>query len=101
MRCSDHNYRQWEVDNYDATPELQFPADWRVRLHPSASALTRFSINDQISVYFDIDGTLGAMRQPYWEMYPDTSGEPMRFLVGEEDQLISAITEALKNTQPS
>ena len=96
MRTTDYAHAQWMDDNFDATPAIRFPATWLVRVRPSAGgALTRFTVNDRVSVYFDIDGSLGAVNQPYWEIYPDAGGDDARFLVGEEQLMLDAIQSSL------
>lgn len=56
-------------------PALRFPAGWIVEpVAPFAGALARFLITNahgvKVSVYFDAHGALGAVDNPYWEVYP-------------------------------
>lgn len=80
-------------------PFIKFPASWHVRIIPPyANAVVRFNVirddqlntNDFISIYLDCYDRLGHMGKPYWEAYC-VEDECVRFLLGQEEQLIAAI----------
>jgi hypothetical protein len=68
---------------------------------PFAGACARFVAvllsepDKTVSVYFDVDGSLGAMEQPYWEIHPNLEGGCSRFLVGEEKEMVAEIRAVL------
>ena len=96
MKSNDHDYNAWLSTHMHDTPTLSFPPHWNVQLMPSfGGALTRFLVDEHVSVYFDIDNSLGHMRGPYWEIYPTEYDETERFMVGEEEQMIAAINRIL------
>jgi hypothetical protein len=77
-------------------PILNFKPEWDVRLSmPWAGAAARFYI-DHVSVYYDIDGSLGCMYQPYWEVYSRRDEHsPYRYYADETAQLLIKIDEML------
>jgi hypothetical protein len=85
-------------------PYLSFPSDWEVQPVPQfGGSYWRFLVrkrgsrNHGVSVYLDVDDSLGAMGVPYWEICPeDVHATPSRFLVGEEEQLMAALAAAIK-----
>ncbi len=96
--------RQWRKLT-NAMPFIRFPGSWEVAIIPPFSvASCRFLVRQRggnekntISVYFDSDSALGAMWEPYWEIYPNKEGDNERFLLGEENEMIKAIRKALRS----
>jgi hypothetical protein len=93
--------KMYEWDKWSKElPYLTFPRGCEVKVMPPfAGAVVRFSVKkgkNSVSVYFDAYGELGAMREPYWEIYPAKDGEPERFLLGEEEQMMKAILASLR-----
>lgn len=87
----DKDYRDWS-ETIRLAPALNFPSHWDVRMVPPfGGAAARFTIDGLISVYLDMDGSLGVMSQPYWEVYPAQSGYEERFLLHETKELIAEI----------
>lgn len=93
-------YRDWA----NRMPELEFDADWKVKIIPPfGGALVRFIVskNDKhVSVYFDAYSQLSWMEEdgkhiPYWECYPASNGDIERFLLGEEKELLQEIRNVL------
>ena len=83
-------------------PYLSFPSHWKVKIiPPSGGALARFLIlkdntkpnGESLSVYLDWFSRLGCMKNPYWELYPDSDGDCSRFALEETEALIAAIKE--------
>ncbi len=86
-------YRRWVKE----IPALQFPPDMLVRIIPPFSgAVVRFLVsykdhpNTQVSVYLDCYDLLGAVGEPYWEVYP-YQDDVMRVPMMEADKLMTAI----------
>ena len=76
-------------------PTLQLPANWMIRLlYPFMGAYVRCMIvtpNQEYSVYYDVDNSLGCVNEPYWEILID--GDCDRFLNGQEEMLIKRIQD--------
>ena len=74
-------------------PPISIPAEWSISLlYPFQCAYARCLINtekDSYSVYYDVDGSLGAVNEPYWEILLGDDCE--RFLSGKEKEMIEAI----------
>lgn len=91
-----HEWRRW----WREIPNLCFPVAWAVRMVPPVGgAVVRFEVDDRVSVYLDCYGVLGAMDEPYWEIYPDEHGGNSRYLMAETEGLIAAIGRALESNQ--
>ena len=79
-------------------PALNFNADWSVRvIPPFGGAMVRMLIEKggkKVSVYLDFYDNLGAVGEPYWEIYP-YQGDVGRFPIDETGMLIDAISEVL------
>ena len=88
------DWRKWSND----MPKLSFNPDWQIKvIPPFGGAIARFLVfkgENRVSVYFDANGVLGAMDEPYWEAYP-IDGDAERFLLGEEDAMLKAIERQL------
>jgi hypothetical protein len=90
--ANDEFYRSWAGK---ITP-IKFPSDWGVEMvGPFAGALARFKVNNKVSVYLDVDDSLGYMGEPYWEIYPDKFGDCSRYFMKETEDLVKGIQEAL------
>jgi len=88
-------YRKWVTE----IPYIQWP-DWQVKAIPSyLCAIVRYWIkkNDTIvSVYLDCYDMLGAVGEPYWEVYPLERGDVGRCKMNNVTELLSLITQALQ-----
>jgi hypothetical protein len=93
---SNERWREVEI------PAISFPAGWMVQLVPPfAGAMARFVATNthgvKVSVYYDVNDTLGFVGQPYWEVYPvegdvlAAEDDNMRFLAAETEQMIQYI----------
>ena len=75
-------------------PALELPQGWKIRLvYPFMLAYVRCHIitpHSEYSVYYDVDGSLGAVNEPYWEILLD---DCYRFLNGQEEELIKCIEQ--------
>lgn len=97
---TDH-YRKWA----SSMPPIPFKPDWVVTLLPPFSgALVRFRAEKdglQVSVYLDVDGSLGYYTDddgnevPYWGVYPDADGECFRCDMEDTASLVAAIDKSL------
>lgn len=101
---SNEGWRNWCKE----APWLQFPPELEVKLLPPfGGAMARFMARfpdseNHVSVYWDCHDTLGAMDEPYWELYPvKYKGEESdyfdtaRFRMGREPQMMVAIIRSL------
>jgi hypothetical protein len=84
-------------------PYLTFPSTWEIQPVPQfAGSYWRFYVRrrggnyDGVSVYLDVADKLGYMGAPYWEIYPAAGGDTCRFLLGQEEQLMTALEDAIK-----
>lgn len=93
----------------DKIPYLKFPPTWAIQIIPPfADATVRFRVrtdelpkNSCVSVYLDVNNSLGYQEQPYWEVYPYTiRNSTFRCFLEDTDELIQAISEALKDLTP-
>lgn len=87
-------WRKWQHE----IPYIKWPADWLVKaVPPFAAAVIRYNIKtpncDFVSVYLDCYDQLGAMGEPYWEVYP-VDGDCERCLLSETEKLLDAIKRA-------
>jgi hypothetical protein len=97
--------------NYNAfmTPLLSFPSHWQILLMPPMNAYLRFRVSlkdtdvvennediEDVSVYLDIEDSLGDMGKPYWEIYPDANGSNSRFALEDTKELLAGIEESLQ-----
>ena len=87
-------WREW----IEKIPFIKFPPDWEVQvIPPFAGAMARFQVRKngkKISVYLDVDNSLGYMDGPYWEAYP-IGDDTARFMIDETTNLIATIEEEL------
>ena len=93
----DKFWREW----IRKIPEIQFPAHWKIQIIPPfAGALIRFRVNNKISVYLDVDGSLGYWVDennkpaPYWEIHP-YDDDVWRIDMEKVDELLEAIQKSL------
>jgi hypothetical protein len=79
-------------------PYINFPSDVSVKVIPAfGGAVTRFLVkkgNKTVSAYLDCYSMLGAMHEPYWEIYPYYS-DTFRCYLHETDLLLEKILEEL------
>lgn len=89
------NWREW----VGRMPAIQFKPEWKVKiLPPFAKAMARFYIdidNAHVSVYLDVNDSLGSVGQPYWEIYP-YNDDTCRVYMNDTDELVEKISEALE-----
>lgn len=88
------NWMEWNRK----IPEIELKDGWKLRvLAPFGGAMARFRINlgeASVSVYLDVDGSLGCVDEPYWEIYPFEE-DVARYLMAETDDLINGIDKSL------
>ena len=87
----------WRLWN-ERIPDIEFKADWKVKpLAPFGGALVRFLVKlgeASVSVYLDVNDSLGCVGRPYWEIYP-YQDDTMRFYIEESEELIMFIDKSL------
>lgn len=95
---TERKFRRWaEIQS----PCLTFPSYWTVQpLPPFGGAAYRFLVwavpNFKISVYADFDDSLGSFGLPYWEIYPDHTGNNARFALADTNGLLKALHRVLE-----
>lgn len=76
-------------------PGLSFPPGWIIKvIPPFAGAAARFHVQHRkasVSVYLDTTDSLGFVGQPYWEIYPDASGDTDRYMLADAEGLMKAL----------
>lgn len=87
----EENWREITKD----IPTLHFDKEWEVKIIPPFSgAIARFIImkdDKQIcSIYLDWYGKLGAMDEPYYELYP-FENDVRRYLLNETEDMMNDI----------
>jgi len=87
-------------------PYIKFPPELEVKLiYPFGGAAARFIArlqdkNKTVSVYLDINSSLGCMDSMYWEIYPAADGDIARFIMGDEEkEMFEAILESLNEEE--
>lgn len=87
-------------------PYIKFPPELEVKLiYPFGGAAARFiaRLPDKkktVSVYLDINSSLGCMDSMYWEIYPAADGDIARFIMGDEEkEMFEAILESLNEEE--
>lgn len=92
----DYQFREWG----NVIPSLNFPSEWKIHIVPPyAGALIRFIVKHKdisVSVYLDGYSQLGSMRNPYWEIYPDSTGNGARYGLNDIDELLAGIKKSLE-----
>lgn len=82
-------------------PFLKFKLDWNVKVVPSYDAVIRFLIKKEdsieVSVYLDCYSLLGAVHEPYWEIYPSHDGDTFRCAMNDTESLLNEIDKSLNN----
>jgi hypothetical protein len=80
-------------------PPIKFKSDWNVIIIPPfARAIVRFLVEkngNQVSIYLDCYDALGIFGEPYWELYPDITGDNFRCSMNNTEDLLNAISERL------
>lgn len=75
-------------------PAFQFPSDWNVQILPGfMGAMTRFRVNDAISVYLDVYDRLGYFGKPYWEVYDGS--DTKRFKMEDAEGVLHCINRSV------
>ena len=89
--------RKWSTE----IPDLNFDPFWEVRVVPPfGGAVIRFYVKNMfngrfVSVYLDCYAHLGAVDEPYWEIYPDKTGDASRFALHDTENLLKEIRASL------
>ena len=96
MLANEKEYHKWQEE----IPNISFPSDWEIRIIPPfGGAIVRFLAikgDRQVSVYLDCYDRLGIYGSPYWEIYPNTSGDVDRLSMNDVDGLLQGIKESLE-----
>lgn len=95
-----YEWDKWQQE----IPYINFPEHFAVKVTPPvAGAVVRFRVADKrciekgdISVYLDCYSELGAVWEPYWEIYPAADGDVSRYMMRDIDGLIAGLQEALE-----
>lgn len=81
-------------------PEIQLKDGWKLKiLAPFGGAMARFRVglgDASVSVYLDVDDSLGCVGEPYWEIYP-YEDDVSRYLINETDDLVNGIDKSLSD----
>jgi hypothetical protein len=95
--------RKWR-ERAGQVPFLRLDPDWEIAVVPPfTGADARMFIRKgeaRVSVYLDFDGRLGAMDEPYWEVYP-VDGDTSRHLLNDADGLVAAIRQSFAEQEQS
>jgi hypothetical protein len=90
--------REW----YQKIPHVPFKPSWDVRAAPPfGGALIRYRVSYkgcEVSIYLDVNDSLGSVGQPYWEIYPGSDGDVERFLLDETDDLAKGIAASIRRS---
>lgn len=80
-------------------PPIKFDPEWAVKIIPPfGGAMARFLVEangNRVSVYLDVNGSLGFMQEPYWEVYP-VDGNTARCVMADTSELIRYIYKGLE-----
>ena len=86
---------------HEEIPYIAFPKHLEVKvIPPFTGAIVRFLVRDKeyqetrVSVYLDCYGILGAVHEPYWEIYPYEQ-DVFRCMMNETEELIKAIEDSI------
>lgn len=102
-RCEIEEEEKW-LEARKLIPFIQFPADWSIKIIPPfCGATARFWARrnttpdkECVSIYLDMNDSLGCMGFPYWEVYPgDSTGDTQRAAMEETDALLALINTGL------
>ena len=98
--AEEYKWMKWVED-------LNFKEDWKIKvIPPFGGAVVRFQIKHKededawVSVYLDCYRELGAVDEPYWEVYPyqyEDYEDVYRVILGNEDELLEKIEESLQH----
>ena len=67
--------------------------------HGAAARVMFYDVRDErivVSTYLDVEDNLGVMEHPYFEIYPDVSGDTDRFYHTAQDDMYPEIIKSLK-----
>lgn len=89
-----YEWRKWCQE----IPYIKFPGNWEVKaIPPFRGAIIRYIIkhenpnSEAISIYLDCYGELGAVDEPYWELYPDIDGDIYRCGINDIEDLLERL----------
>lgn len=90
----------------DEIPMLEIPPNILVKaIPPFGGAVIRYAFaskdnpEKEVSVYLDCYDELGCVGKPYYEIYPAEDGDCLRFFMNETEELMAAISAALKTKE--
>jgi len=92
-------------DHLNQIPWIPIPnnSNWMIKpMPPVGGALARFLVTipeltgKSVSIYLDIDGSLGYEDGPYWEIYPAADGDTARCAKDDVYQLVHLIEGGLE-----
>jgi hypothetical protein len=61
----------------------------------------RANPQNKVSTYLDAFGSLGAVRKPYFELYPNLEGDTTRYMLDAEAQMYSDVLAILETRRTS
>lgn len=87
-------------------PFLNFPKSWKIKIIPPFhGALVRFIVQTNkmpnksfVSIYLDVDQSLGLWNGPYWEVHP-VDGDVIRCDMDNTEQLLENIKKAIRQLE--
>jgi hypothetical protein len=97
----EHGEKWSEINK--SIPSFNFDKEWDIKIIPPfGGAVARFLVfkgdNRICSVYLDWFGRLGAVYEPYYELYP-YENDVKRYLLDDTDELISDIRDLYNEGQ--
>ena len=96
-RCEVEKNEDWRLWN-SKIPDIEFKEGWRVKpLAPFCGALVRFLVklgDASVSVYLDVNDSLGCVGRPYWEVYP-YHDDVVRIYMEDAEELVMFIDKSL------
>jgi len=93
------NWQKWIHE----IPYISFPSEWSVKVIPPYNgSIIRFLVklktepdSHRISVFLDCYDVQGSVGYPYWKIYPDKEGCPLRIPMNNVDEFLTELNEAL------
>jgi hypothetical protein len=67
--------------------------------HGAAARVMFYDVRNEnivVSTYLDVEDNLGVMEHPYFEIYPDASGDTDRFYHFNQEQMYPEVIKSLK-----
>ncbi len=92
----DEMWRAW----IEKIPAVKFPRGLSFKvIPPFGGAAARFIAKNgdaRVSVYLDMDGSLGCMEEPYWEIYPAVHGDTERYLMADWRDMMKGVQASIR-----